>query len=100
MLRVKGGLKKAAFFAILGAVGDAWEEGGQSGVMGDGARKRSEDSMSKEARAENGVERRHDDLLWKDLLARFFVPFMIRDYGLKPGRARLTPSAFKKFVVI
>lgn len=28
------------------------------------------------------------------------VAFMIRDYGLKPGRARLTPSAFKKFVVI
>lgn len=28
------------------------------------------------------------------------VAFMIRDYGLKPGRARLTPSAFEKFVVI
>lgn len=28
------------------------------------------------------------------------VAFMIRDYGLKPGRARLTPSAFKQFVVI
>ena len=85
MLRVKGGLKKAAFFAILGAVGDAWEEGGQSGVMGDGARKRSEDSMSKEARAENGVERRHDDLLWKDLLARFFVPML---HALLPDLAR------------
>lgn len=28
------------------------------------------------------------------------VAFMIRDYGLKPGRMRQTPLAFKKFVVI
>ena len=28
------------------------------------------------------------------------VAFMIRDYGLKPGRMRQTPSAFEKFVVI
>ena len=41
--------------------------------------------MSKEARAENGVERRHDDLLWKDLLARFFVPML---HALLPDLAR------------
>nr|WP_315101902.1 hypothetical protein [uncultured Fretibacterium sp.] len=35
--------------------------------------------------AKDGVEPRHDDLLWKDLLTRFFVP-MLR--SLLPDLAR------------
>ena len=53
--------------------------------MGDETRKRGADSTPKEVHAENGVERRHDDLLWKDLLARFFVPML---QSLLPDLAR------------
>ena len=80
-----GGLRKAVFFAILGAVGNVWEEGGRSGTMEERERKRGVDATSKGVPAENGVERRHDDLLWKDLLARFFVPML---HSLLPDLAR------------
>ena len=43
------------------------------------------DSTSKGVHAENGIERRYDDLLWKDLLARFFVPML---HSLLPDLAR------------
>ena len=54
-------------------------------MMGDEARKRGSGLPLKGVRAENGVERRHDDLLWKDLLARFFVPML---HSLLPDLAR------------
>ena len=53
--------------------------------MGAGERKRGVDAAPKGTRTENGVERRHDDLLWKDLLARFFVPML---HSLLPDLAR------------
>ena len=53
--------------------------------MGKQERKRIMDSTPKGIHTENGVERRHDDLLWKDLLARFFVPML---HALLPDLAR------------
>ena len=53
--------------------------------MADETSKRGADSTSQGVHAENDIERRHDDLLWKDLLARFFVP-MLR--SLLPDLAR------------
>ena len=53
--------------------------------MGKQERKRILDSTPKGIHTENGVERRHDDLLWKDLLARFFVPML---HALLPDLAR------------
>ena len=53
--------------------------------MADKTIKRDTDSISKGVHAENDIERRHDDLLWKDLLARFFVPML---QSLLPDLAR------------
>ena len=53
--------------------------------MADETSKRGADSTSQGVHAENDIERRQDDLLWKDLLARFFVP-MLR--SLLPDLAR------------
>ena len=50
--------------------------------MGMRARKRSVNSTPK---VEGGAEPRHDDLLWKDMLARFFVPML---QSLLPELAR------------
>ena len=38
-----------------------------------------------DAAEKSGTEARHDDLLWKDLLARFFVPML---QSLLPDLAR------------
>ena len=62
-----------------------FRKGGRSGAMADKTSNRDAGLTSKGVHAENGVERRHDDLLWKDLLARFFVP-MLR--SLLPDLAR------------
>ena len=53
-----------------------------NGVMGMRARKRSVNSTTK---VEGGTEPRHDDPLWKDMLARFFVPML---QSLLPELAR------------
>ena len=53
-----------------------------NGVMGMRARKRSVNSTPK---VEGGTEPRHDDPLWKDMLARFFVPML---QSLLPELAR------------
>ena len=53
--------------------------------MADKTIKRDTDLISKGVHAENDIERRHDDLLWKDLLARFFVPML---QSLLPDLAR------------
>ena len=60
-------------------------KGGRGDIMGDGAEKRRVGLMPKGVRSENDIERRHDDLLWKDLLARFFVPML---HSLLPDLAR------------
>ena len=41
-----------------------------------GKRENSVGSAPRSESTKNGVEPRHDDLLWKDLLARFFVPML------------------------
>ena len=44
--------------------------------------------------AKDGVEPRHDDLLWKDLLTRFFVPML---QSLLPDLAH-DPAAYIKLM--